>query len=330
MQLFVSINPDNSIRDILFFDNHGSSIQVPESIKVFFQSGSLKHIEKSNIKKEGFIKIQDYIFMVVARPVSLLEEDYKNVYGTLVFGRLMDNQEIKILSDYFDLEISIHSIEELRVIPEKDIFLRSNSLTSGEGILILRYLDNQLVAFLSLKFDQRLLKLFTKVMVIVFILVVIMFLLAFYFMRKAIQKQITNRVSSMEKQIQQIQNEPQRINQFPIDQEKDEINDLQRSFKDLFLKLIEYEALNRNLIESIIKFIYEHIKDLNGFMERLISNTNQRATSFQEVASMVEEFNSSIQWVFNLLNDLNKRISEVNELKERLNHVLQNIKNSID
>lgn len=268
--------------------------------------------------------------MVVARPVSLLEEDYKNVYGTLVFGRLMDNQEIKILSDYFDLEISIHSIEELRVIPEKDIFLRSNSLTSGEGILILRYLDNQLVAFLSLKFDQRLLKLFTKVMVIVFILVVIMFLLAFYFMRKAIQKQITNRVSSMEKQIQQIQNEPQRINQFPIDQEKDEINDLQRSFKDLFLKLIEYEALNRNLIESIIKFIYEHIKDLNGFMERLISNTNQRATSFQEVASMVEEFNSSIQWVFNLLNDLNKRISEVNELKERLNHVLQNIKNSID
>ncbi|MFN3604071.1 MAG: adenylate/guanylate cyclase domain-containing protein [Leptonema sp. (in: bacteria)] len=339
LQLFVSINKNNSLKEIYFFDEQGRFSQVPKNIESFFKNKAVPHLEKREDTITGILKANDTPLCFAARGVLWFKENYKISHGTLIFGRLMNKEYISKISRDINYPMDIVPISE-SIQEEKKFQIHRQSFFQNYGYLLLKDYFGNPIFYLKVRFYKT----YTKYTI--FSILAILFTLALFFlpsillMHNDLNKKIIQRLEFLNSQIQKIKENPEIedlfippkniLNQNNID----EISIIQSNFKEMLDKIKEYQKKDKLYIELLEK---EREKNYNLLLNILPKEIVHKL-SFDNLEIIAEEYYASVlfadivkftSWSKNiepkeLVLILNQLFSEFDFLTE--NHNIEKIK----
>lgn len=289
LQLFVSINKDNSIKEIYFFDKEGNFIPVPEEIKDFFYKKNIKNLLKREDAKTGIIKFNNHLLYFAARGVLWFKEDYKISHGTLIFGRVVDEQILSNYREEFNYPIQIIELNEKNQMKEK-IEIRQKSLFEDEGFLEIRDFFGKPIFAFKLTFPKTNLKITILVLIIIFFIIVIFVAVGLFLLRKSIDKNIIHRLQKFTKEIQEIKQNPEKIKFVEISSGVDEITILQKEFNEMLSEINKNKEIERIYINLLEK---EKEKTTNLLLNILPKSIAEKLTEDQG-GIIADEYEASI------------------------------------
>jgi class 3 adenylate cyclase/sensor domain CHASE-containing protein len=252
LNLFVSINKDNTLKEIYFFNEEGHYIQVPKDLYDFFKNQNVKHLIKREDKITGIIGFnnnQEFLFFS-ARGVLWFKENYQKSHGTLIFGRLINRDLLSIYANDIGYNIEIFPAKNNHLFEDK-ISIKWKNIMTNQGILIVNDFFNKPLFYFLIEFPKN--QLLTSLFIIIIINLIILALgfISYIFIKKDIYKSIIKRLEEFNKEIQNIRKNPDRkeiqINNPIID----EITLIHQSFNELLNELKQREELNKKYLELV-------------------------------------------------------------------------------
>ncbi|GIX42548.1 MAG: hypothetical protein KatS3mg129_2281 [Leptospiraceae bacterium] len=245
-QLFVSITKDNKVKEILFFDKNGKLIPTPQEIINFFKNNPIKHITSRDKDYRGFIRLKNYPLYFVARGVLIYQDNYKNSYGTFVFGRIIDEDLLKIYSNDIGFPVHIIPVNDSQYKEfQKDHFLKTESFQLNRGYILINDFYNKPIFYIQIDFPRNL---FAQSLIYFGILGSIILILNFIsllILNKNLQKILLNRIFKLVEEVIYIKQNPEKNFSISIDKENDEISLLQTHINQMLEKISELNEINQ-------------------------------------------------------------------------------------
>jgi len=171
MNLMIFVNKSGQIVFAKSFDiEKQCEIPLSQSLKSHIVPGSklLDHKgPKSSVS--GIILLPEGTMLVASRPILPTDEKWPS-RGTLIFGRYLDDDEVKALSNITRLHISLHSIDEknlpddfLRAFKvfsssETSIFVNTDSFDDITGYVLIKDIYNKSCLMLKVNTPRKIYK----------------------------------------------------------------------------------------------------------------------------------------------------------------------------
>lgn len=289
LQLFVSINKDNSIKEIYFFDKEGNFASVPKELNDFFYKKNIKNLLKREDSQTGIIKFNNHLLYFAARGVLWFKEDYKISHGTLVFGRVIDEKILTQYKEEFNYPIELIPIDEKNQMKEK-IEIRQKSLFEDEGFLQIRDFFGKPIFAFKLTFPKTNLKITILILIIIFFIVVIFIFIGLVLLRKSIDKSIIHRLQKLTKEIEEIKRNPEELKSVEVSSEVDEITVLQREFNEMLTEINKSKEINKMYI-NLLEKEKEKTSDL---LLNILPKAIARKLTEEQVGIIADEYEASI------------------------------------
>jgi class 3 adenylate cyclase len=254
LQLFASINKNNTLKEIYFFDRSGNYTTLPEDLKLFFQSQNIKHLPKREMAEYGILGYNNNsnFLYFAARGVLLYKENYKNSYGTLVFGKIIDE---KILKEY-EIDIGF----PIKIIPynnqidsNKNKFIKTNNFFSNSGYLLIYDYLKKPAFYFYIDFPRKLISSSLSIIALVLLIIFMISLFSFFLLKKDIHLKFINRIISFTNEIEEIRKNPDSKKQIHLDNLKsiDEIVILKERFNSMLKEIQIKEELNKKYLQLV-------------------------------------------------------------------------------
>ncbi len=329
LQLFVSINKDNSIKEIYLFDREGNYLPIPEGIQNFFKNKMFKHLMKREDSEYGIIALNNEYYMVASRGVLWYKENYKTSHGTLIFGRKIDDIYLKSYENDIGHPIKVlpyYNTRERIIVESKNIFINKGYL------LVYSYFQKPIFHF-YVELPRK--QITTSLIIILIIIFVIssIGILSYFLLRRDIYKKIIQRLIDFKENIIKIKENPDNYTQIEFYKENhDEITEIKKSFNEMLEELKRREELNQlylELVEKEKEKTYELLLNIlpKDIAEKL-QNTNEEshiiADEFLEASILFADIVNFSEWSKNL--DPRELVNTLNILFTQFDYITDKYK----
>ncbi len=292
LNLFVSINTNNTIKEIYFFDEKGNFSPIPEEIYTFFMNQNISHLQNREDAYWGFLKTQNRLLVFAVSGVFWFQEQYRISHGTFVFGRIIDEKEIENYSNDINYYIELIPIQKNTNNPLEDLKILRKSVFTNEGYVLIKDFFDQPIFYFRVSFPKEITKLGFITIVFLIALNGTLGLVAYFLLIKNIRSLVIDRLQSFREEIEQIQTieGKKQIQITNIQNKTDEITILQKSFNELLLKIEQQQ----NAKESYIQLLtMEKEKTYNLLLNILPKNIAEKLT-FEPDSFIAEEYLASV------------------------------------
>lgn len=298
LQLFVSINENNTIKEIYFFDKEGNSISVPEEINSFFRNQNVTHLKKRNDAYWNILRVKDKLLIFAVSGVLWSQEQHRFSHGTFIFGRFLDQKTLENYSRDINYQIELIPIEEnvdqkynLNNL-NKPVVVKK-SLFENIGYVTIQDFFGKPVFYLKVIFPKEIIKTGLPTIFTIIIIGGIITIIASFFLKRAINDILIQRLEVFSNEIIQIKANSENKNQIQISKINnipDEITILQENFNQMFLNLKEAEKSKEAYIQLLEQ---EKEKTYNLLINILPKSIAQKLITEKE-SFIAEEYIASV------------------------------------
>ncbi len=329
LQLFVSINKDNSIKEIYLFDREGNYLPIPVGIEKFFKNKMFKHLTKREDSEYGIIELNNEYYMVASRGVLWYKENYKTSHGTLIFGRKIDDIYLKSYENDIGYPIKVlpyNNTKERIIVESKNLFI-------NKGYLLVYSFFQKPIFHFYVEFPRK--QITTSLIVISIIIFVIssIGILSYFLLRRDIHKNIIHRLIQFKENIIKIKENPDNYTQIELDKEnQDEITEIKKSFNEMLEELKRRDELNQlylELVEKEKEKTYELLlnilpKDIAAKLQNSNEESHIIADEFLEASILFADIVNFTGWSKNL--DPKELVNTLNILFTQFDYITDKYK----